>query len=195
MQFCGTELCASSLHSRSQAAKRRGLQPRQHLLPLSGHSAGTLELPTKSSPTFLNSHPTLRDFFGQYLFMQGRIENIFTDPLYNQFTVEITDMLRLWRPKLSPSGKNLIKIPCFYWRFVSFHHGGVAFMLYPPSSPTEKGSKHNITLTCAAQLTSHLPPSSVFVSHIQMKGEAESWKWAELLFVVLSGGGTLKWMS
>ncbi|TNM95886.1 hypothetical protein fugu_016969 [Takifugu bimaculatus] len=40
----------------------------------------------------------------QYLFMQGRIENIFTDPLYNQFTVEITQMLRVWRPKLLPGG-------------------------------------------------------------------------------------------
>lgn len=36
--------------------------------------------------------------------MQGRIENIFTDPLYNQFTVEITQMLRVWRPKSLPSG-------------------------------------------------------------------------------------------
>lgn len=44
--------------------------------------------------------------FGQYLFMEGRIENIFTDPLYNQFTVEITQMLRVWRPKSLPSGMN-----------------------------------------------------------------------------------------
>ncbi|XP_071327127.1 zinc finger MYM-type protein 4-like isoform X2 [Trachinotus anak] len=40
----------------------------------------------------------------QYLFMKGRIENIFTDELYNQFAAEITGMLRLWRPKLLPSG-------------------------------------------------------------------------------------------
>ncbi|XP_044230878.1 zinc finger MYM-type protein 4 isoform X1 [Thunnus albacares] len=40
----------------------------------------------------------------QYLFMKGRIENIFTDELYNQFASEITGMLQLWRPKLLPSG-------------------------------------------------------------------------------------------
>ncbi|XP_029349151.1 zinc finger MYM-type protein 4 isoform X2 [Echeneis naucrates] len=40
----------------------------------------------------------------QYLFMKGRIENIFTDQLYSQFASEITGMLQLWRPKLSPSG-------------------------------------------------------------------------------------------
>ncbi|XP_035529892.1 zinc finger MYM-type protein 4-like [Morone saxatilis] len=40
----------------------------------------------------------------QYLFMKGRIENIFTDELYSQFAAEITRMLRLWRPKLLPSG-------------------------------------------------------------------------------------------
>lgn len=44
---------------------------------------------------------------GQYLFMQGRIENIFTDPLYSQFAAEVTEMLRIWRPKLSPSGRSL----------------------------------------------------------------------------------------
>ncbi|XP_039994097.1 zinc finger MYM-type protein 4 isoform X2 [Xiphias gladius] len=40
----------------------------------------------------------------QYLFMKGRIENIFTDELYNQFATEITGMLRLWKPKSLPSG-------------------------------------------------------------------------------------------
>ncbi|CAF99041.1 unnamed protein product, partial [Tetraodon nigroviridis] len=40
----------------------------------------------------------------QYLFLQGRIENIFTDPLYGQFAGEITEMLRTWRPKFSPGG-------------------------------------------------------------------------------------------
>ncbi|XP_018550686.1 LOW QUALITY PROTEIN: zinc finger MYM-type protein 4 [Lates calcarifer] len=40
----------------------------------------------------------------QYLFMKGRIENIFTDELYSQFATEITGMLRLWKPKLLPSG-------------------------------------------------------------------------------------------
>ncbi|XP_023287336.1 zinc finger MYM-type protein 4-like [Seriola lalandi dorsalis] len=39
----------------------------------------------------------------QYLFMQGRIQNIFTDELYSQFATEITGMLQLWRPKLLPS--------------------------------------------------------------------------------------------
>ncbi|XP_047466994.1 zinc finger MYM-type protein 4-like isoform X2 [Mugil cephalus] len=42
---------------------------------------------------------------GQYLFMKGRIENIFTDKLYIQFASEITGMLRLWKPKLLPSGQ------------------------------------------------------------------------------------------
>uniref|UniRef100_A0A3B4YN85 Zinc finger MYM-type protein 4-like n=1 Tax=Seriola lalandi dorsalis TaxID=1841481 RepID=A0A3B4YN85_SERLL len=40
----------------------------------------------------------------QYLFMQGRIQNIFTDELYSQFATEITGMLQLWRPKLLPIG-------------------------------------------------------------------------------------------
>ncbi|XP_070698462.1 zinc finger MYM-type protein 4-like [Pempheris klunzingeri] len=40
----------------------------------------------------------------QYLFMKGRIENIFTDELYSQFANEITGMLRLWKPKLLPTG-------------------------------------------------------------------------------------------
>lgn len=36
--------------------------------------------------------------------MKARIENIFTDELYSQFAAEITRMLRLWKPKLLPSG-------------------------------------------------------------------------------------------
>ncbi|XP_076604151.1 zinc finger MYM-type protein 4 isoform X2 [Chaetodon auriga] len=40
----------------------------------------------------------------QYLFMKGRIENIFTDELYCQFATEISGMLRLWKPKALPSG-------------------------------------------------------------------------------------------
>ncbi|XP_028994421.1 zinc finger MYM-type protein 4-like isoform X2 [Betta splendens] len=40
----------------------------------------------------------------QFLFMKGRIENIFTDPLYSQFSTEITGMLQLWKPKLLPNG-------------------------------------------------------------------------------------------
>ncbi|XP_047200738.1 zinc finger MYM-type protein 4 isoform X4 [Girardinichthys multiradiatus] len=40
----------------------------------------------------------------QYLFMQGRIENIFTDELYSQFASEISKMLQLWKPKPQPSG-------------------------------------------------------------------------------------------
>ncbi|XP_034531021.1 zinc finger MYM-type protein 4-like isoform X2 [Notolabrus celidotus] len=40
----------------------------------------------------------------QYLFMKGRIENIFTDELYSQFATEISGMLQLWRPKLLPGG-------------------------------------------------------------------------------------------
>ncbi|KAM6912784.1 zinc finger MYM-type protein 4-like [Xenentodon cancila] len=40
----------------------------------------------------------------QYLFMKGRIENIFTDELYCQFAGEISRMLQLWKPKLLQSG-------------------------------------------------------------------------------------------
>lgn len=40
----------------------------------------------------------------QYLFMKGRIENIFTDALYSQFATNISGMLRLWKPKPLPSG-------------------------------------------------------------------------------------------
>ncbi|XP_041828802.1 zinc finger MYM-type protein 4-like isoform X2 [Melanotaenia boesemani] len=40
----------------------------------------------------------------QYLFMMGRIENIFTDELHSQFAREISGMLRLWKPKLLASG-------------------------------------------------------------------------------------------
>ncbi|XP_061598825.1 zinc finger MYM-type protein 4-like isoform X3 [Cololabis saira] len=40
----------------------------------------------------------------QHLFMQGRIENIFTDELYCQFAGEISWMLQLWKPKLLQSG-------------------------------------------------------------------------------------------
>ncbi|KAM9842309.1 zinc finger MYM-type protein 4-like [Aulostomus maculatus] len=40
----------------------------------------------------------------QYLFMKGRIENIFTDELYSEFATEITGMLRLWKPKLVARG-------------------------------------------------------------------------------------------
>lgn len=65
---------------------------------------------------WLDSCPTVWCLFGQYLFLQGRIENIFTDPLYNQFTVEITKMLRIWRPKLLPSGMNLTGITSFHSR-------------------------------------------------------------------------------
>ncbi|KAF1375130.1 hypothetical protein PFLUV_G00236280 [Perca fluviatilis] len=40
----------------------------------------------------------------QYLFMEGRIENIFNDPLYSQFATKISGMLHLWKPKLLPNG-------------------------------------------------------------------------------------------
>ncbi|XP_063764938.1 zinc finger MYM-type protein 4 isoform X8 [Eleginops maclovinus] len=40
----------------------------------------------------------------QHLFTKGRIENIFTDELYSQFTTKISGMLQLWKPKLLPSG-------------------------------------------------------------------------------------------
>ncbi|XP_022057327.2 zinc finger MYM-type protein 4 isoform X4 [Acanthochromis polyacanthus] len=41
----------------------------------------------------------------QFLFIKGRIENIFTDELYCQFASEITEMLRLWKPQLLPNGR------------------------------------------------------------------------------------------
>lgn len=108
MRLCWAELCSVSLHQRSETAQWRDLQPWQYLLPLSGDSTG--------SHTHL--HPHINSFIltllllltysvcllvGQYLFMQGRIENIFTDELYSQFATEITGMLQLWRPKL-PGG-------------------------------------------------------------------------------------------
>uniref|UniRef100_A0A087Y5A1 TRASH domain-containing protein n=1 Tax=Poecilia formosa TaxID=48698 RepID=A0A087Y5A1_POEFO len=40
----------------------------------------------------------------QHLFLRGRIENIFTDEVYSQFGSELSRMLRLWKPKLQPSG-------------------------------------------------------------------------------------------
>ncbi|XP_031722562.1 zinc finger MYM-type protein 4-like isoform X3 [Anarrhichthys ocellatus] len=40
----------------------------------------------------------------QYLFMKGRIENIFTDELYSHFATKISGMLSLWKPTLLPSG-------------------------------------------------------------------------------------------
>ncbi|XP_031435912.1 zinc finger MYM-type protein 4 isoform X2 [Clupea harengus] len=38
----------------------------------------------------------------QYLFENGRIENIFTDSLYNKFTVDITKMLKNWGHTVEP---------------------------------------------------------------------------------------------
>ncbi|XP_071238942.1 zinc finger MYM-type protein 4 isoform X1 [Salvelinus alpinus] len=40
----------------------------------------------------------------QYLFENGRLENIFTDVLYHKFSMEITMMLHYWSPTLLPSG-------------------------------------------------------------------------------------------
>lgn len=45
--------------------------------------------------------------FGQYLFTNGRIENIFTDGLYSQFAAEISGMLRLWKPNVLPTGMTI----------------------------------------------------------------------------------------
>lgn len=58
--------------------------------------------------------------FQQYLFMKGRIENIFTDELYSQFAAEITRMLRLWKPKLLPSGI-IIPVFCIQRCFFTFY--------------------------------------------------------------------------
>ncbi|XP_029972637.1 zinc finger MYM-type protein 4 isoform X2 [Salarias fasciatus] len=40
----------------------------------------------------------------QYLFIKGRIENIFTDELYSDFASEITVILQVWKPKQLPGG-------------------------------------------------------------------------------------------
>ncbi|MBN3305878.1 ZMYM4 protein, partial [Amia calva] len=40
----------------------------------------------------------------QHLFENGRIENIFTDVFYSRFTLEITKMLKDWKPTVLPSG-------------------------------------------------------------------------------------------
>ncbi|MBN3312375.1 ZMYM4 protein, partial [Atractosteus spatula] len=40
----------------------------------------------------------------QHLFENGRIENIFTDLFYSKFTLEITKMLKDWKPTMLPSG-------------------------------------------------------------------------------------------
>lgn len=43
----------------------------------------------------------------QYLFENGRLENIFTDVLYHKFSMEMTMMLHYWSPTLLPSGKKV----------------------------------------------------------------------------------------
>ncbi|KAK3537675.1 hypothetical protein QTP70_017092, partial [Hemibagrus guttatus] len=40
----------------------------------------------------------------QHLLENGRLENIFTDPLYNKFTTDITKMIKDWECNLTPSG-------------------------------------------------------------------------------------------
>lgn len=40
----------------------------------------------------------------QYLFMKGRIENIFTDQLYSHFASDIAEMLKQWKPTPPLSG-------------------------------------------------------------------------------------------
>lgn len=106
MQFCWAELCSVSLHQRSKTAQWGDLQARQHLLPMFGDSAGTYTL--SLLPVWIHFVSCWCLFFlrifWQYLFMKGRIENIFTDALYNQFAVEVTEMLRLWKSKPLRSG-------------------------------------------------------------------------------------------
>lgn len=146
----------------------------------------TLELPTKSSSTFLNSHPTLRDF-------------LWTVPVYARPNRE-----HLHRPSLQP-------VHCWDHRDAATLEAEIITQWYESYrnslfllkawviSPwrccihafsAEMGPKCNTTLACAAQhqvfassLHIFLPAQclSLFISHIQTKGEAESWKWAELL--------------
>ncbi|KAI5102056.1 zinc finger MYM-type protein 4-like isoform X3 [Silurus meridionalis] len=40
----------------------------------------------------------------QHLLENGRLENIFTDPLYNQFTTDMTRLIKDWEGNLTPSG-------------------------------------------------------------------------------------------
>ncbi|KAG7327947.1 hypothetical protein KOW79_007891 [Hemibagrus wyckioides] len=40
----------------------------------------------------------------QHLLENGRLENIFTDPLYDKFTTDITKMIKAWECNLTPSG-------------------------------------------------------------------------------------------
>ncbi|XP_017331360.1 zinc finger MYM-type protein 4 isoform X4 [Ictalurus punctatus] len=40
----------------------------------------------------------------QYLLENGRLENIFTDPLYNQFTADMTKIMKDWERNLTPNG-------------------------------------------------------------------------------------------
>uniref|UniRef100_A0A8C5E822 Zinc finger MYM-type protein 4-like n=1 Tax=Gouania willdenowi TaxID=441366 RepID=A0A8C5E822_GOUWI len=77
------------------------LQCRQHLLPLSRNTAGAhrycLYQPCICYP--IMTILSLLSFY-QYLFLKGRIENIFTDDLYSQFASDITGMLRQWKPNV-----------------------------------------------------------------------------------------------
>uniref|UniRef100_A0A3P9DKG4 Zinc finger MYM-type protein 4-like n=1 Tax=Maylandia zebra TaxID=106582 RepID=A0A3P9DKG4_9CICH len=40
----------------------------------------------------------------QYLFQNGRVENIFMDRFYNKFSIEFTNLLRGFKPSITPSG-------------------------------------------------------------------------------------------
>lgn len=44
----------------------------------------------------------------QYLFENGRVENIFMDRFYNKFSTEINDMLRDFKPSVTASGESCI---------------------------------------------------------------------------------------
>ncbi|XP_014851193.1 PREDICTED: zinc finger MYM-type protein 4-like isoform X2 [Poecilia mexicana] len=66
----------------------------------------------------------------QHLFLRGRIENIFTDEVYSQFGSELSRMLRLWKPKLQPSGTSL-KV-----KLSAGHLNSVRTQVFPRFSPT-----------------------------------------------------------
>lgn len=46
-------------------------------------------------------------FLLQYLFENGRIDNIFTEP-YSRFMIELTKLLKIWEPTILPNGRMLI---------------------------------------------------------------------------------------
>lgn len=45
----------------------------------------------------------------QFLFENGRVENIFMDPFYSKFSSEITNMLKSFKPVVTSSGEQTVQ--------------------------------------------------------------------------------------